>query len=103
MNADEKFYVVRLLWINDPEGFDEYQGQARPAFARHGVTIERWIETAGIEGDGMEKPDAIVVTWFEDEAAFRAFEEDPDFKRASEIRNKAATLVTITGKSVFGD
>ena len=56
-----------------------------------------------MSGDGLEKPDEIVVTWFKDAAAKEAFESDPDFRAASEIRERAAKLVTITGRSVFGD
>jgi len=44
-----------------------------------------------------------VVTWFKNADAKAAFENDPEFKKATEIRDKAAKLVTITGKSVFGD
>jgi len=100
---EEKFYAIRLLWVRDPEGFAEYQEQAKPVLAKHGVHIERWLVTEGIEGDGMEKPDQIVVTWFKNAAAKEAFENDPEFKKAAVIRNRAAKLVTITAKSVFGD
>ena len=51
----------------------------------------------------MEKPDQIVVTWFKNAAAKEAFENDPEFKKAGEIMHRAAKLVTITAKSVFGD
>ena len=51
----------------------------------------------------MDKPDQIVVTWFADSSAREAFENDPDFKRAAEIRDKAAKLVSVSGRSVFGD
>ena len=56
-----------------------------------------------IEGEGVDRPDQIVVTWFADSSAREAFENDPDFKRAAEIRDKAAKLVSISGKSVFRD
>ena len=59
--------------------------------------------TQAIEGEGMDKPDQIVVTWFADSSAREAFENDPDFKRAAEIRDKAARLVSVSGRSVFGD
>ncbi len=98
---DERLYAVRLLWVLDPEMFAQYQEQAKPILAKHGVHIERWLVTESMDGDGMEKPDEIVVTWFENAAAKEAFENDPDFKKAAEIRDKAAKLVTITAKSVL--
>jgi uncharacterized protein (DUF1330 family) len=100
---EERYYAVRLLWVHDPEGFAEYQEMARPILARHGVHIERWLETENMVGTGLEKPDEIVVTWFKSAAAKEAFENDPEFKKAAEIRDKAVKLVTITAKSVFGD
>ena len=59
--------------------------------------------TEDMVGNGLEKPDQIVVTWFKDAAAKEAFESDPEFVKAAAIRDRAAKLVTITGKSVFGD
>ncbi len=101
--SGDRLYVVRLLWVRDAELFAEYQEQAKPILARHGVHIERWLMTEAIEGEGMDKPDQIVVTWFADANAREAFENDPDFKRVAEIRDRAAKLVSVSGKSVFGD
>ena len=100
---EEKLYAVRLLWIRDPELFVEYQEQTKPIIAKHGVHIERWLVTKDIDGDGMERPDEIVVTWFENAASKDAFENDPEFQKATQIRDKAVKIVTITARSVFGD
>jgi len=100
---EERYYAVRLLWVNDPEGFAKYQEMAKPILAKYEVHIERWLMTEIMEGTGFEKPDQIVVTWFKNADAKAAFENDPEFKKATEIRDKAAKLVTITAKSVFGD
>ena len=59
--------------------------------------------TQDMDGDGLERPDQIVVTWFSSADAKAAFENDPEFVELAKIRNEAAKLVTITGKSVFGD
>ena len=101
--SENRLYVVRLLWVRDADLFAEYQEQAKPILARHGVHIERWLMTEAIEGEGVDRPDQIVVTWFADSSAREAFENDPDFKRAAEIRDKAAKLVSVSGTSVFGD
>jgi len=101
--ADERLYAVRLLWVRDPQGFAEYQEMTKPILARHGVHIERWLMTEDMAGDGMEKPDQIVVTWFKDAAAKEAFETDPEFRKAAKLRDSSVKLVTVTGKSVFGD
>ncbi len=100
---EEKLYAVMLLWVRDPEMFAEYQEQAKPIIAKHGMHIERWLVTKNIDGNGMERPDEIVVTWFENAAAKDALEHDPEFQKVVEIRDKAVKLVAITAKSVFGD
>ncbi len=101
--SEARLYVVRLLWVRDAHLFAEYQEQAKPILARHGVHIVRWLMTEAIEGEGMDRPDQVVVTWFANSDAREAFENDPGFKKASEIRDKAVKLVSVTGKSVFGD
>ena len=101
--TQDRLYAVRLVWVRDPGLFAEYQEKAKPILARHGVHIERWLVTETIDGDGMEKPDEIVVSWFASPAAKEAFENDPEFKKVAEIRDEAAKLVTVTGRSVFGD
>lgn len=102
MNSD-RFYAVRLLWVHDSERFTEYQEKAKPILAKHGVHIERWLMTEDMDGESIERPDQIVVTWFKNEAAKQAFENDPEFVEAAKIRDEAVRLVTITGRSVFGD
>lgn len=65
--------------------------------------ISHGLVLRGQVSDGMEKPDEIVVSWFASPAAKEAFENDPEFKKVAEIRDEAAKLVTVTGRSVFGD
>ncbi len=100
---NDRFYAVRLLWVRDQERFTEYQEKAKPILAEHGVHIERWLMTQDMDGDGFERPDQIVVTWFSSADAKAAFENDPQFVEVEKIRDEAAKLVTITGISVFGD
>ncbi len=52
--SEDRYYAVRLLWVHDQEGFDEYQDMARPILARHGVHIERWLMTETMVGTGLE-------------------------------------------------
>ena len=54
--SDDRLYVVRLLWVDDPALFAEYQEQAKPILARHGVHIERWLMTDGLEGEEWTGP-----------------------------------------------
>ena len=100
---DSRFYAVRLLWVRDPERFAAYQERTKPILARHGVHIERWLMTDHMDGSGLDRPDQIVVTWFKNPEAKTALEDDPEFVEAAKIRDEAVKLVTITGRSVFGD
>ena len=101
--TDNRCYAVRLLWVRDQELFMDYQEKAKPFLAKHEVHIERWIMARDMDGEGFDRPDEIVITWFNSAEAKAAFENDPDFVEVEKIRDKAARLVTITGNSVFGD
>jgi hypothetical protein len=85
--------------MRDQEIWDESQEVARPILARHEVQVEHWLETEDIVGEGVDKPDLIVVTSYPSRAAFEAFESDPDFKKASVLRDTGAKLVTVTARS----
>ena len=99
---DERLFAVNLLWIRDADLFAEYQEQAKPILAKHGVHVERWLITETMNGNGFERPDQLVVTCHRNAAAHDAFENDPEYREAAKIRDKATKLVTITGRSVFG-
>ncbi len=96
---EERYYAVRMLWVHDPETWEKYQEMARPILARHKVQVEHWLVTDRIVGEGIDKPDLIVVTSYPNAAALEAFENDPDFKEASALRDNGAKLITITAHS----
>ena len=82
-----------------------WSGRLLGALVLIGVTGcgRRTMMTDEMIGDGMERPDQIVVTWFKDASARHAFETDPEFEKVAEIRDRSVKLVTVTGRSVFGD
>jgi uncharacterized protein (DUF1330 family) len=96
--SENRYYAVRMLWVQDQETWRNYHKLAGPILARHDVRVERWLETDKIEGEGIDKPDLVVVSSYPSLAAFEAFEADPDFKEASAVRG--AKLVTVTARSV---
>ncbi len=100
---DERLFAVNLLWVHDPDLFAEYQEQSKPVLAKHGVHVERWLMTETMEGNGFDRPDQMVVTWHRNAAARDAFENDPEYREAAKIRDRAAKLVIVTGRSVYGD
>jgi uncharacterized protein (DUF1330 family) len=97
--SEDTYYAVRMLWVRDQETWDRYQEMARPVLARHKVRVEHWLVTDGIVGEEIDKPDLIVVTSYPSAAAYEAFENDPDFKQASVLRDTGARLVTVTAHS----
>ncbi len=99
---DERLFAVNLLWVHDADLFAEYQERAKPV-SKHGVHVERWLITEAMVGNGFDRPDEMVVIWHRNAAAHDAFENDPEYREAAKIRDRAVNLVTITGRSVFGD
>ncbi len=97
--SEDRYYAVRMLWVHDQETWEKYQEMAKPILARHNVQVEHWLVTDRVVGEGIDKPDLIVVTSYPSAAALEAFESDPDFKEASDLRDKGAKLVTVTARS----
>ena len=97
--SEDRYYAVRMLWVRDQETWDRYQEMSKPILARHKVQVEQWLVTDRIVGKGIDKPDLIVVTSYPSAAALEAFENDPDFKKASALRDTGAELVTVTAHS----
>ena len=95
----DRYYAVRMIWVRDQEIWEQYQEMAKPILGRHNVQVEHWLETDKIVGEGVDKPDLIVVTSYPNPAALAAFESDPEFKKASALRDTGAKLVTVTARS----
>ncbi len=95
--SEDRYYAVRMLWVRDQETWEKYQEIAKPILARHKVRVEHWLVTDGIVGEGIDKPDLIVVTSYPSAAAFEAFVSD--LKNASGLRDTGAKLVTVTARS----
>lgn len=99
--SEERYYAVRLLWVRDQEIWQKYQEMVRPVLARHDVRMEHWLMTDRMIGEGIDKPDLIVVTSYPSVEAFQAFQNDSDFQKASALRDRGAKLVTITGNAAM--
>jgi len=97
--GEDRYYAVRMIWVRDQDTWEKYQEMTKPLLARHKVQVEHWLVTDRIVGEGIDKPDLIVVTSYPSAAALEAFESDPDFKNASGLRSTGAKLVTVTARS----
>ena len=97
--SEDRYYAVRMLWVRDQEAWDKYQEMAKPILARHNVQVEHWLITDRIVGEGIDKPDLIVVTSYPSAAALEAFENDPDFEEISALRDTGAKLIIVTARS----
>ena len=97
--SEDRYYAVRMLWVRDQEIWEKYQKMAKPIMARHKVQVEHWLVTDTIVGEGIDKPDLIVVTSYPNAAAFEAFENDPDLRKASALRDTGTKLVTVAAHS----
>ncbi len=97
--SNDRYYAVRMVWVRDQEAWEKYQEMAKPILARHKVQVEHWLVTDKIVGEGIDKPDVIAVTSYPSAAALEAFESDPNFKKASGLRDTGAKLVIVTAHS----
>lgn len=83
-------YLIVDIDVHDPDTYQTYIAQVPPLVARHGGTyLVRGGNPSTIEGDWA--PSRVVVLQFPDEAAARAFNDDPDYAPVKAIRHRAST------------
>ena len=83
-------YLIVDIDEHDPDTYQTYIAQVPPLVARHGGTyLVRGGNPQTLEGDWA--PTRVVVLQFPDEAAARAFNDDPDYAPVKAIRHRAST------------
>jgi uncharacterized protein (DUF1330 family) len=91
-------YLIVDIDVHDPDTYQTYAGQVPPLVARHGGEyLVRGGQLETVEGDWA--PKRVVVLRFPDDAAARAFIEDPDYAPVKALRHAAATsqMVLVQG------
>lgn len=83
-------YLIVDIDVHDPDTYQTYAAQVPALVARHGGTyLVRGGNPQPVEGDWS--PSRVVVLQFPDEAAARAFNDDPDYAPVKAIRHRAST------------
>jgi len=82
-------YVVATMTVHDPETYRRYTDRTPSIVARHGGRfLTRGSDVATLEGEPFGQ--RMVLLEFPDEAAARAFYDDPDYQEVSGFRRAAA-------------
>ena len=84
-------YFIGQVALEDPEAYARYMEAATPSVIAHGVEViaaDDHVEP--IEGNWHGT--RTVIMRFEDEAAFRAWYESPEYREARKLRLAAADL-----------
>ncbi len=91
-------YIVGLIHVDDPQGYERYRARTPEVIARHGG---RFVIRGGapevLEGDWPAP--RVVVIEFPDAAAARRFYDSPDYQAILPLRQGAArgTLALLPG------
>lgn len=95
--SERRYYQVVFIRMKDPPKFARYLELMAPVVRRYGGGLERMLLPEAIHAEGVAKPDAINVVFYDDRAAFIAFSHDPEFQAIVHLRSESIDMVGIGG------
>jgi uncharacterized protein (DUF1330 family) len=91
-------YVIAMMNVTDPEGYEAYKGMAPPTIARYGG---RYLARAGRTDvlEGEPEANRFVVLEFDSYEQAQEWWNSPEYEMAKPHRRKSAasTLVVVDG------
>ena len=84
-------YFIGQVKLSDSEAYDRYMEAATPSVIAAGVKVLA-ADDAPVKVEGDWHGHRVVIMEFEDEAAFRAWYDSPEYQKAKLIRMPAADL-----------
>lgn len=81
-------YLIGDVSVKDAAAYEEYRSQIGDPIARHGGEyVVRGGDIEIISGDWQ--PNRLIILRFPDKNSVRAYLEDPDFRRLTDLRQRA--------------
>lgn len=98
MNFDKKkYHQLVLLWITDPQKFQEYLIKMRPIVTRYGGAGDRSFQPSMIWADGMELPHIVNLVHYDTKESYHSFNNDLEFKKIEHLRSESTKLISFEG------
>jgi uncharacterized protein (DUF1330 family) len=92
-----RYYQVVFIWMKDPATFGRYVALLGPVVRPYGGGLERRLIPDAIYAEGMAKPDIVNIVFYDNRAAFMAFDRDPEFAKIVHLRSEAIDMASVAG------
>lgn len=101
----KKYYQVVLVWVKDPQKYQEYVQKLGPVVSKYGSQAERIVSPVSTffavkKADELSKPDMVNIVYYESKAAYQKFENDPEFLALKDLRAEAIDIAGIDGEAI---
>jgi uncharacterized protein (DUF1330 family) len=97
------YYQLVLIRVADAPKFGRYLELMRPIVLKYGGALERMLAPDTIYAEGMTKPEIANIVYYDSKDAFRAFNEDPEFRKIAHLRSESIEMAAVNGLPVEGD
>lgn len=103
-----KYYQVVLVWVKDPQKFQDYGAKMGPIVAKYGGRAERIMSPVnsfygGETGKSLSQPHMVNIVYYDSKEAYEQFEKDPDFVKIKHLRSESIDMAGIGGTIEGGD
>jgi uncharacterized protein (DUF1330 family) len=95
-----RYYQVVFIWMKDPVRFGRYAALLEPVVRPYGGGLERRLIPDAIYAAGMPKPDIVNIVFYDNRAAFAAFDKDPEFAKIVHLRSESIAMASVAGMPV---
>jgi uncharacterized protein (DUF1330 family) len=97
------YYQLVLIQVHDADKFRRYLELMRPIVVRYGGSLERMLAPDVIHAEAMPRPDIVNVVYYDDKAAFQAFNRDPAFREIEHLRCESIEMRMVNGVPMSGE
>ncbi len=107
-SVKDRYYQVVMIWVKDPQKFQEYSEKMAPIVTKYGGAGERIITPVstfygGSTGESLDQPHMVNIVYYDSKEAYERFVNDPDFKKIVHLRDQSIEMVGIGGTAVGGE
>lgn len=97
---DGPWHQLVLIWIHDPARFHDYLTVMAPIVGRYGGAADCSFAPTAMHADGLTTPDVVNLVHYDNQSAFEAFTNDPDFQQIKHLRDESVDLLSFEGRLV---
>jgi len=103
----KKYYQVVLVWVKNPQKYQEYVQKLGPVVSKYESNAERIISPvksffAVKKGKELKTPHMINIVYYKSKKAYHKFLKDPEYIKLKKLRSEAIDIAGIDGEVIGG-